>query len=373
FFWHPNGWVIYSLLKNFISTRMQQCGYQEINTPQLLDRSLWEKSGHWDKYAKIMFITESENRTYAIKPMSCPGHIQIFKQGTKSYRDLPLRYCEFGRCHRNEVSGTLHGIMRIRGFTQDDAHIFCTEDQIASESSLIVSQIINIYAELGFKDILIRLATRPDERIGSNEVWNKAEKALSDVLSNNKIDWTLAPGEGAFYGPKIEFHLRDSLGRVWQCGTLQVDFSMPERLGACYIAEDGNKKTPVMLHRATLGSLERFIGILLEETGGDLPLWLAPVQAVVMNITDNQIAYVKELVKNLQLLGFRVNCDLRNEKINLKVREHSIARIPYLLVIGDREVETNSLSVRTRTGQDLGVFTLDALIGQMQEQIKTRK
>lgn len=360
-FWHPNGWIIYSVIKNFMSLRMRRCGYQEINTPQLLDRSLWEKSGHWDKYSKIMFVTESENRTYAIKPMSCPGHIQIYKQGIKSYRDFPLRYCEFGKCHRNEASGTLHGIMRIRGFTQDDAHIFCTEDQIADESTLIVAQILQVYADLGFKNIKIRLATRPEERIGEDSVWDRAEKALSDVLQSMQIAWELAPGEGAFYGPKIEFHLRDSLGRVWQCGTLQVDFSMPDRLGAHYIAEDGSKKVPVMLHRATLGSLERFIGILLEETGGDLPIWLAPVQAVVMNITEEQADYVQEIAKNLQLLGVRVNSDLRNEKISFKIREHSMARVPYLLVAGNRELAEKTVSVRTRTGEDLGSKTFDEL------------
>lgn len=367
-FWHPNGWVIYSTIKGFMSRRMRECGYQEINTPQLLDRSLWEKSGHWDKYAKIMFITESENHLFAVKPMSCPGHIQIFKQGIKSYRDLPIRYCEFGTCHRNEASGTLHGIMRIRGFTQDDAHIFCTENQIADESSLIVEQILKVYADLGFKDIIVRLATRPEERIGADAVWDKAEKALSDVLDRMQIAWQLAPGEGAFYGPKVEFHLRDCLGRIWQCGTLQVDFSMPDRLGAHYIDEDGNRKIPVMLHRATLGSLERFIGILLEETGGDLPLWLAPIQAVIMNITDEQQEYVQECVKSLQLLGFRVNSDLRNEKINLKIREHSVARVPYLLVAGKREVADKTISVRTRTGEDLGTMTLTDFIEKLRNE-----
>jgi threonyl-tRNA synthetase len=365
-FWHPHGWTIYTTIKNFIAKRMRECGYQEINTPQLIDRSLWEKSGHWDKYAKIMFVTESENRTYAIKPMSCPGHIQVFKQGIKSYRDLPLRLCEFGYCHRNEVSGTLHGIMRIRGFTQDDAHIFCTESQIAAESKLIVQQILDVYAALGFKNIQIRLATRPPERIGADEIWDKAEEALANVLTEMKIPWKLAAGEGAFYGPKIEFHLQDCLGRVWQCGTLQVDFSMPERLGAQYVTENGERKTPVMLHRATLGSLERFIGILLEETGGDLPLWLAPVQAVVLNITDEQLDYAREVVKSLQVLGFRVNSDLRNEKINFKIREHSMARVPFLLVAGNREAASKTLSVRTRTGEDLGTKTIDEIIKLLQ-------
>jgi threonyl-tRNA synthetase len=363
-FWHPNGFAIYSEIKRYLVMQQTKFGYLEINTPQLLDRSLWEKSGHWEKFKEAMFITESENRTYAIRPMSCPGSVQVFKQGIKSYRDLPIRLAEFGHCYRNEASGTLSGIMRIRSFTQDDGHIFCTEDQIDSESSAYVDQLVSVYSDFGFKDIIVRLATRPEKRIGSDAVWDKAEKALADILDSKDMRWELSVGEGAFYGPKIEFSLRDSLGRVWQCGTLQVDFSMPERLGAYYINEDGEKKPPVMLHRAMLGSIERFIGILLEETGGDLPLWLSPVQAVVMNITDAQAGYAKATVQRLRDKGIRANVDLRNEKIGFKIREHSIARVPFMLVVGNREAESGMVTVRTRGAQDLGRMSIEEVLAK---------
>jgi len=363
-FWHPNGWAIYSAIKRYLSTKSIKNGYQEINTPQLLDRSLWEKSGHWEKFKEVMFITESENRTYAIKPMNCPGHVQVFKQGIKSYRDLPIRFSEFGCCHRNEVSGSLHGIMRVRGFTQDDGHIFCTEDQIGSESFAYIDQLVSVYADFGFKDIIVRLATRPEKRNGSDAIWDKAEKALADVLNSKNMKWEVAAGEGAFYGPKIEFSLRDSIGRVWQCGTLQVDFSMPERLGASYINENGEKKIPVMLHRAMLGSIERFIGILLEETGGDLPIELAPVQAVVLNITDAQAEYAMAIAQKLRDKGYRVNHDLRNEKISFKIREHSIAKVPFMLIAGNREAETNTVTVRTHNGEDLGQMSIEEVLAK---------
>ena len=371
-FWHPNGWAIFSELKRYISMQLQKFGYSEICTPQLIDRSLWEQSGHWEKFKEVMFITESENRTYAIKPMSCPGHVQVFKQGIKSYRDLPIRYAEFGCCHRNEHSGTLHGILRVRGFTQDDAHIFCTNDQIAPESAAYIDQLLEVYADLGFKNIIMRVATRPAKRIGADEIWDMAEKSLCDVLNQKGLTWELAAGEGAFYGPKIEFSLRDCLGRVWQCGTLQVDLSMPERLGAYYIAEDGNKRVPVMLHRAMLGSLERFVGILLEETGGNLPVWLAPVQAVVMNITDQQVEYVRKITEKLAIFGFRVRSDLRNEKISFKIREHTIGRVPYILVAGNREVENQMVSVRNRKGEDLGQMSVEGFIEMLEKEILRR-
>ena len=361
-FWHPKGWKIYSEIKRYIVASFNRFGYLEVNTPLLMDYSIWEKSGHWDNYREAMFVTESENRTYAIKPMSCPGHVQVFKQGIKSYRDLPIRYAEFGHCHRNEASGTLHGIMRIRSFTQDDIHIFCTEEQIGDECCACVEQIINIYADFGFKDIIVKLATRPGKRLGSDAVWDKAEKALSDVLDKSGIKWQMAPGDGAFYGPKIEFSLRDSLGRVWQCGTLQVDFSMSERLGAYYVNENGEKKNPVLLHGATLGSIERFIGILLEETEGNLPLWLAPIQGVVVNITDAQIEYAKKITETLQNYGCRVVCDLRNEKVGFKIREHSIAKVPFVLVVGNKEVETDTVAVRSSDGKDLGQMSVEKLI-----------
>jgi len=345
-FWHDNGWTIYQQIQSYIRTLLKTNHYQEIRTPQLVDRSLWEKSGHWDKYQEEMFITESEKRLFAIKPMSCPGHVQIFNQGIKSYRDLPIRMAEFGNCHRNEHSGTLHGLMRVRSFTQDDAHIFCTEAQISEEVSQLIKQVLAVYSDFGFDDIIINLSTRPDRRVGSDEIWDHSEQALEKVLNESGYSWSLQPGDGAFYGPKIDFTLLDCLGRKWQCGTIQLDFSMPSRLDAHYIDEKGEKQVPVMIHRAILGSIERFIGVLLEHYAGKLPLWLAPKQVVVMNITDRQAATVRKIVENLQNIGFRAILDLRNEKIGFKIREHTIARVPYQLVIGDREVEDGSVAVR---------------------------
>ncbi|MDP1707963.1 MAG: threonine--tRNA ligase [Gammaproteobacteria bacterium] len=371
-FWHDNGWRIYQEVENYIRTLLRGHGYQEIRTPQVVDRSLWEKSGHWDKFKELMFTTESEKRDYAVKPMNCPCHVQIYNQGLKSYRDLPLRLAEFGSCHRNEPSGTLHGLMRLRNFVQDDAHIFCTEAQVQDEVSAFIDLLFQVYADFGFKDILIKLSTRPASRVGADEVWDKAEHALEQALNAKQLPWDLQPGEGAFYGPKIEFSLKDSIGRVWQCGTIQVDFSMPGRLGAHYIAEDGSKQVPVMLHRAILGSLERFIGILIEDSAGGLPPWLAPQQAVVMNITDNQAAYAKKCTEILQKQGLRVKSDLRNEKIGFKIREHTLQRIPYLLVAGDREVENNTVAVRTRSGKDLGVMSLEIFTDRLRSNIARR-
>ena len=358
-FWHPKGWAVYRAVEQYIREKISSVGYQEIRTPQIVDRSLWEKSGHWGKYREGMFTTQSENRDFAIKPMNCPCHVQVFNQGIKSYRDLPLRLAEFGSCHRNEASGTLHGLMRVRNFVQDDAHIFCTEDQIQDEVSQFVDLLFEIYADFGFTDIQIALSTRPEQRVGSDAVWDKAEKALEEALDAKGLAWKLQPGDGAFYGPKIDFSLRDCLDRVWQCGTMQVDFSMPGRLDAGYIADDNSRKVPVMLHRAILGSLERFIGILIEETAGALPLWLAPVQVVVMNITDRQAEFAKKVAQKLQELHFRVDLDLRNEKIGFKIREHTLSRVPYLLVLGDREVENGTVAVRTRSGEDFGSMSID--------------
>jgi threonyl-tRNA synthetase len=360
-FWHDNGWQIYLLIQDYIRGMLKHRGYLEVHTPQVLDRSLWEKSGHWEKFAADMFTTESENRTYAIKPMNCPAHIQIYNHGLKSYRDLPLRLAEFGSCLRNEPSGTLHGLMRVRGFVQDDAHIFCTEGQILGEVSDFIDLLFQVYADFGFEDVSVKLSTRPAQRVGEETLWDKAEQALQKALDHKGLAWELQPGEGAFYGPKIEFNLRDCLGRVWQLGTIQLDFSMPGRLGAHYIDENGNKQVPVMLHRAILGSLERFIGILIEHYAGALPLWLAPVQAVVMNITDRQAGYAREIEESLINQGLRVKSDLRNEKIGYKIREHTIQRVPYLLVIGDREIETSTVAVRTREGKDLGSLKRDKL------------
>jgi threonyl-tRNA synthetase len=355
-FWHDRGWTLYKNVEQYMRRVFRDNGYQEVRTPVLADRSLWEKSGHWDKFKDDMFTTESENREYAVKPMNCPCHVQIYNQGLKSYRDLPLRMAEFGSCHRNEPSGTLHGLMRVRAFVQDDAHIFCTEEQIQSEVSDFIDLLYRVYADFGFPEVMVRLSTRPENRVGSDEVWDKAEHALERALNAKGLDWDLQPGEGAFYGPKIEFSLRDSIGRIWQCGTIQVDFSMPGRLGAEYVAEDGARKTPVMLHRAILGSLERFIGILIEEHAGALPAWLAPVQAVVLTITDDQADYAREVEKMLKNQGFRVETDLRNEKIGYKIREHTLQRIPYLLVIGQREVQDRRVAVRTRKGEDKGAM-----------------
>jgi threonyl-tRNA synthetase len=371
-FWHDKGWSIYLTVQQYIRDKLRNHGYQEVHTPQVIDRSLWEKSGHWDKFGDMIFTTHSENRDYAIKPMNCPAHIQIYNHGLKSYRDLPLRLAEFGSCHRNEPSGTLHGLMRVRNFVQDDAHIFCTEEQILSEVVAFNDLLFEVYKDFGFDDVLIKLSTRPEKRVGSDETWDKAEKALEDALNSQGLEWELQPGEGAFYGPKIEYSLRDCLGRVWQLGTIQLDFSMPGRLDATYIAEDNSRQTPVMLHRAILGSLERFIGILIEHYAGAMPLWLSPVQAVVMNITDKQAEFAQEVLKFLQGKGFRVESDLRNEKIGFKIREHTLQKVPYLLVVGDREVEDRSVAVRTRDGKDLGTMSLDELAKHLKEQVDQR-
>ena len=371
-FWHEKGWRLYQTVTQYMSEIWRRSGYREIRTPMLLDRSLWEKSGHWENFHEDMFVTESEKRLYAVKPMNCPGHIQVFNQGVKSYRDLPFRLAEFGSCHRNEASGALHGLMRVRGFVQDDAHIFCEESQIESEAVAFLDLFHQVYDDFGFKEISYKLATRPQNRIGADEVWDKAEKALGDALDKRNLPWQEKPGEGAFYGPKIEFTLKDSIGRLWQCGTLQVDFSMPGRLDATYIAQDGTKKVPVMLHRAIFGSIERFLGILIEEYAGAFPLWLAPVQAVVMNITDRQADYVREVTETLKNQGLRVESDLRNEKVGFKIREHTLQRVPYLLVAGDREAGSHSLAVRTRSGKDLGVMSVETLAEKLAQEVASR-
>ena len=371
-FWHPKGWALWQIVEQYMRSVFRGNGYEEIRTPLVVSRTLWEKSGHWDKFQADMFTTASEQRDYAIKPMNCPCHVQVYNQGLKSYRELPLRLAEFGACHRNELSGVLHGLMRVRGFTQDDAHIFCTEDQVQSEVSQFIDLLHQVYADFGFKKVLVKLSTRPANRVGSDEVWDKAEAALEEALNSKGLEWQLQPGEGAFYGPKIEFSLADCLDRVWQCGTIQVDFSMPERLGAVYIAEDGAKHTPVMLHRAILGSLERFIGILIEHYAGYFPLWLAPVQLVVLNITDSQSVYVSEVVAALQGQGLRVEADLRNEKIGFKIREHSMQRVPYLVIIGEKELESRTVSLRTQKGEDLGLFNLPDLIQKLDAESKCR-
>ena len=368
-FWHPNGWAIYKVVEHYISAKMQVHGYQEINTPQVVDQSLWERSGHWDKFRDDMFTTSSENRDYAIKPMNCPCHIQVFNQGLKSYRDLPLRLAEFGSCHRNEASGTLHGLMRARNFTQDDAHIFCTEMQIQDEVSKFIDMLFEVYRDFGFDDVIIKLSTRPENRVGGDEVWDKAEQALELALNNKGLEWELQPGEGAFYGPKIDFSLKDCIGRVWQCGTIQVDFSMPGRLGASYISEDSSRQVPVMLHRAIVGSMERFIGILIENYAGAYPVWLAPIQAVVISITENQSEYAKKVSEILKNQRFRVEVDLRNETIGLKIRDHAMQRVPYQIILGAREQDENTVAVRTRDGEDLGAMTLDSLIQRLKEDI----
>ncbi len=368
-FWHERGWRIYQTIQGYMSRLWAKSGYREVRTPQLVDRSLWEKSGHWEKFHDDMFTTESEKRTFAVKPMNCPCHIQIFNQGLKSYRDLPLRLAEFGSCHRNEQSGALHGLMRVRGFTQDDAHIFCTEDQIQDEVSTFIDLLHRVYSDFGFRELQYRLSTRPASRIGSDEAWDRAEHALEQALNSKNLPWDLQPGEGAFYGPKIEFSLRDSIGRLWQCGTIQVDFSMPGRLGASYVAADGSRQIPVMLHRAVFGSIERFIGILIEEYAGAFPAWLAPVQAVILTITDRQDAYARTLAENLARQGFRVEIDLRNEKIGFKIREHTLQRIPYLLVVGEKEAQNGTVAVRSRTGEDLGPMALDAFGGRLTQEV----
>ena len=371
-FWHNDGWIIFRELETFIRQKLREYDYEEVKGPFMMDRVLWERSGHWDKYADAMFTTSSENREYAIKPMNCPGHVQIFNQGLKSYRDLPLRMAEFGSCHRNEPSGSLHGLMRVRGFTQDDAHIFCAENQIQDEVSACIRMVYDTYSTFGFKNIAVKLSTRPEKRIGSDEMWDRAEEALSAALKHNNIEFDLQPGEGAFYGPKIEFTLHDCLDRAWQCGTVQLDFGLPGRLGATYVGEDNDRHVPVMIHRAILGSMERFIGILTEETAGYFPLWLAPLQAVVMNITDNQADYVKEVVNTLNESGIRAKADLRNEKIGFKIREHTLKRVPYMLVCGDKEMEAGEIAVRTRRGVDLGKFKVTDLVEQLRKEISTR-
>jgi len=368
-FWHNDGWSVYTELEKYVRDMLRKYAYDEVKGPLMMDRTLWEKSGHWDKYAENMFTTESEKREYAIKPMNCPGHVQIFNQGLKSYRDLPLRMAEFGCCHRNEPSGALHGLMRVRGFTQDDAHIFCTEEQMLDEVCSCIDMIYDAYGTFGFEKIEVKLSTRPEKRVGSDEIWDKAEKALADALHSKNIEFKYLPGEGAFYGPKIEFTLYDCLDRAWQCGTVQADFSMPGRLGSSYVAEDGERKVPVMIHRAVLGSLERFIGILTEEYAGFFPLWLAPKQMVVMNITDNQAEYAKQVVDSLQAQGFRVKTDLRNEKIGFKIREHTLKRVPYMLVVGDKEMEAGKVAVRSRRGEDLGSMPLEDFITLAGEEI----
>ena len=375
-FWHPKGWTVWQKVEQYMRAVYQDNGYQEVKGPQIIDKSLWEKTGHWDKYRDNMFTTESEKRDYALKPMNCPGHILIFKQGMKSYRDLPLRYGEFGQCHRNEPTGGLHGIMRVRGFTQDDGHIFCTEDQILAESVNFTTLLQKVYKDFGFTDIIYKVATRPAQRIGSDEIWDKAEHALMESLRASNCDFEIAPGDGAFYGPKIEYTLKDAIGRQWQCGTIQVDFSMAERLDAEYVGEDGNRHRPVMLHRAIVGSMERFIGILIEQHAGALPVWLAPIQVIVCNITDSQADYCREIAQKMQKLagnqGLRVDLDLRNEKITYKIREHSLQKPPYILVAGDKEKAAGTVAVRARGNKDLGVMSVDAFIELIQADIESK-
>ena len=372
-FWHPKGWAIWQEVEQYMRRVYQQENYQEVKAPQILDRSLWEKSGHWENYKDNMFTTDSENRVYALKPMNCPGHVQIFNSGLHSYRELPLRLGEFGQCHRNEPSGALHGLMRVRGFTQDDGHIFCTEDQVQSEVATFDKAVRAVYADFGFTEVVVKLALRPEKRVGTDAIWDKAENALRGALSESLgatgQTWEELPGEGAFYGPKIEYHLKDSIGRSWQCGTMQVDFSMPARLGAEYVAEDNSRQVPVMLHRAIVGSLERFIGILIENHAGAMPSWLAPIQAVVLNISENSAAYAQQIQQILKKQGFRVEADLRNEKITYKIREHALQKVPYLLVVGDKELESNTVAVRARGGVDLGVMPLDAFVARLQQDI----
>jgi threonyl-tRNA synthetase len=365
-FWHPKGWVIWQMIEQYMRQVQRENGYLELKTPQVIDVSLWKRSGHWDNFRENMFFTESESRDYAVKPMNCPGHVQVFNQGIKSYRDLPLRLAEFGSCHRNEPSGALHGLMRVRGFVQDDAHIFCAEEQIESEVARFIDLLQRVYADFGFDEILVKLSTRPPKRVGADEAWDRAEAALKAALDAKRFDWQLNPGEGAFYGPKIEFSLKDSLGRVWQCGTLQLDFSMPGRLGAEYVADDNIRRTPVMLHRAILGSFERFIGILIEHYAGAMPVWLAPVQAVVMNISEHQAGYAQQVTAALVRAGLRAESDLRNEKISYKIREHSLQKLPYQVVVGDKEMAAHKVAVRTRKGEDLGQMALEVFISRIQ-------
>ncbi|WP_018610449.1 threonine--tRNA ligase [Uliginosibacterium gangwonense] len=371
-FWHPKGWTLWQQVEQYMRARLNASGYQEVRTPMVMDRTLWEKSGHWDNYRDNMFTTESEKRDYAVKPMNCPGHVQIFNHGLRSYRELPLRLAEFGSCHRNEPSGALHGLMRVRGFVQDDAHIFATEDQIESEAMAFDTLLMSVYKDFGFKDVAVKLALRPEKRAGSDAVWDKAEEGLRAALRASGKEWEELPGEGAFYGPKVEYHIKDALGRSWQCGTIQLDFVLPERLGAEYVAEDNTRKRPVMLHRAILGSLERFLGILIENHGGAFPMWLAPLQAVVLNISEAQGEYVADLTQKLREAGFRVEADLRNEKINYKIREHSLQKLPYLLVVGDKEKEAGKVAVRVRGGQDLGQMSIAELVERWQREVVSR-
>lgn len=371
-FWHPKGWVIYQILEQYMRARLVHFGYNEIKTPQLVDKVLWEKSGHWDNFREVMFVTETESRDYAVKPMNCPCHVQVYNQGIKSYRDLPLRLSEFGNCHRCEPSGSLHGLMRVRNFVQDDAHIFCTEDQIQSEVATLLIFIQSVYADFGFDAITYRLARRPEKRVGTDAIWDKAETALQQALQGLNIEWVDAPGEGAFYGPKIECSLADCLGRVWQCGTIQVDFSMPERLGAQFVAEDGSRQTPVMLHRAILGSFERFIGILIEHYAGVFPLWLAPIQVCILTISDKQHDYAEKVSQLLKNKGIRAHFDLRNEKIGFKIREHTLQKVPYLFIIGEKEVENGLVTVRTQNGADLGVMTVDTICDILRLEIEDK-
>jgi threonyl-tRNA synthetase len=372
-FWHEKGWIIYQQIEQYIREKLRLNGYGEVKTPQVVDRSLWEKSGHWDKFGAMIFTTHSENRDYAIKPMNCPCHVQIYNQGIKSYRDLPIRLAEFGSCHRNEPSGTLHGLMRVRNFVQDDAHIFCTEGQIQAEVSTFIDLLFAVYKDFGFEEVIIKLSTRPDNRVGDDTVWDKAETALELALNNKGLKWDLQPGEGAFYGPKIEFSLKDCIGRIWQCGTIQVDFSMPGRLGASYIAEDGSKQVPVMLHRAILGSLERFIGILIEQHAGTFPVWISPVQVIVLDIADRHAEYASQVMRVLERQGIRVKIDLRNEKIGFKIREHSMQRVPYLVIVGDKELEDQTITVRTQKGQDLGSLSISEFTERLRQEIADRK
>ena len=372
-FWHNDGWTIFRELETFVRTKLKEYDYQEVKGPFMMDRVLWERTGHWQNYADLMFTTQSENREYAIKPMNCPGHVQIFNQGLKSYRDLPIRMAEFGSCHRNEPSGSLHGLMRVRGFTQDDAHIFCTEDQIESEVTSCIRMVYDIYSTFGFTNIAVKLSTRPENRIGSDEMWDRAEAGLAAALAHNCLEYEIQEGEGAFYGPKIEFALRDCLGREWQCGTVQLDFALPGRLDASYVAEDNSRRTPVMIHRAILGSIERFIGIITEEYAGFFPAWLAPTQAVVMNITDSQADYVQQVVKTLSDAGLRVKADLRNEKVGFKIREHTLRRVPYMLVCGDKEISEGKIAVRTRKGTDLGTFKVEEFAEILKNQVRGRE
>ncbi|MFM7283506.1 MAG: threonine--tRNA ligase [Betaproteobacteria bacterium] len=372
-FWHPKGWSIWQQVEQYLRRVYLESGYQEVKCPQILDRSLWEASGHWEHYKDNMFTTASENRDYAVKPMNCPGHIQVFNSWLRSYRDLPLRYGEFGSCHRNESSGSLHGLLRVRGFTQDDGHIFCTEDQIQSEVDAFTRKLLEVYKDFGFENVIYRLSTRPANRVGSDESWDKAEKALAEALNNVGVQWEELKGEGAFYGPKIEYSLKDSLGRVWQCGTIQVDFNMPVRLGAEFVDADNTRKPPVMLHRAIVGSLERFIGILIENHAGAMPAWLAPVQAVVASITDGQAEYAAGVAKSLQAQGFRVEADLRGEKISLKIRELSLQKVPFILVVGDQERVSSQVTVRARGGKDLGAMTVDAFADRLNAELRLRQ